>query len=648
MEEGNQEDGACSVLSERAGESRELKPIIIIASENTEELKIEDILFPIDVNKEFVIGRNMAAEIDIPHQSISRKHCVISHNDNKAQIRNMSSGGMYVNMKFMKEINESCRIHNGDEIVLTKYLPDLTLKYYENISYVSSEESEMLQRKRLKRKQIMDLEGRVNKSKRSKVNNKENRHSQNLSDEKVKLDDSFTKRMSFARQSYDSQILEITTNDSICFSAEEIEKKTKELEAQFLAQKEQIEAEYAVQLKELEAKVLEVQENNTVLKAENEILMFEASKNETQEAQMKKEIEKTTQENEELKAELKRAEELVKMAQEELEKENKDKHEILEQFKYMEEVKQEALKKCLEAENMKNELDAKYKSEIETLYQKQLGLEKKISEEKEQSDKNQESESIINQMQDELDSVRQLLTLHESERQVLESEVQSKVQDFAEVLEAEAQCTICSEIFVNSVTLLGCFHTFCQYCITEWKKQKTECPICRHKIKKDQEKRNFLVDNWIRSFIEKMPAQMKAAREDLIQIRARQASGSAVPTSSRASSIDSTVSSVILGSATVPSMSAMAIGPRISSVYVVRPPLSNRVSAAAAPGIRVRAPARRQARVSVANPVAAQAQRRIIPADHIVVNQEPIMIPDLQPRNVARDVANSILISDEE
>merc|ERR1719228_2737709 len=45
------------------------------------------------------------------------------------------------------------------------------------------------------------------------------------------------------------------------------------------------------------------------------------------------------------------------------------------------------------------------------------------------------------------------------------------------------QCPICMEIFVTA-TILNCGHTFCLYCITEWRNKKGKaCPMCRSKIK---------------------------------------------------------------------------------------------------------------------------------------------------------------------
>lgn len=53
--------------------------------------------------------------------------------------------------------------------------------------------------------------------------------------------------------------------------------------------------------------------------------------------------------------------------------------------------------------------------------------------------------------------------------------------DDLEYLEDELQCSICTEMFVQAVTL-SCSHSFCKYCITQWQNNQSFCPICRTKI----------------------------------------------------------------------------------------------------------------------------------------------------------------------
>jgi len=59
---------------------------------------------------------------------------------------------------------------------------------------------------------------------------------------------------------------------------------------------------------------------------------------------------------------------------------------------------------------------------------------------------------------------------------------QDMLDNFRELAETQLQCAVCSELFVEAVSV-NCGHTFCHYCITQWKKKKANCPVCRADIK---------------------------------------------------------------------------------------------------------------------------------------------------------------------
>jgi len=59
---------------------------------------------------------------------------------------------------------------------------------------------------------------------------------------------------------------------------------------------------------------------------------------------------------------------------------------------------------------------------------------------------------------------------------------QDMMDNFRELAETQLQCAVCSELFVEA-TSINCGHTFCHYCIHEWKKKKPNCPVCRTDIK---------------------------------------------------------------------------------------------------------------------------------------------------------------------
>merc|ERR1712183_1185440 len=59
---------------------------------------------------------------------------------------------------------------------------------------------------------------------------------------------------------------------------------------------------------------------------------------------------------------------------------------------------------------------------------------------------------------------------------------QDMMDNFRELAETQLQCAVCSELFVEA-TAINCGHTFCNYCIGEWKKKKANCPVCMTDIK---------------------------------------------------------------------------------------------------------------------------------------------------------------------
>lgn len=52
---------------------------------------------------------------------------------------------------------------------------------------------------------------------------------------------------------------------------------------------------------------------------------------------------------------------------------------------------------------------------------------------------------------------------------------------FKDQVEEELVCSICTELFIKTITL-GCSHSFCDYCLKHWIKSKMLCPICRKNI----------------------------------------------------------------------------------------------------------------------------------------------------------------------
>ncbi|KAF2897034.1 hypothetical protein ILUMI_09150 [Ignelater luminosus] len=99
--------------------------------------------------------------------------------------------------------------------------------------------------------------------------------------------------------------------------------------------------------------------------------------------------------------------------------------------------------------------------------------------------------------------------------------------DSLDYVEEELQCTICTEMFIQAVTL-SCSHSFCKHCITQWQRNQSCCPICRTKITMQFSTR--VLDNFIEKVLEKASDDVKEHRREIIA--QRQASSSTTSTSS--------------------------------------------------------------------------------------------------------------------
>ncbi|XP_057349701.1 E3 ubiquitin-protein ligase RNF8 isoform X2 [Manis pentadactyla] len=106
--------------------------------------------------------------------------------------------------------------------------------------------------------------------------------------------------------------------------------------------------------------------------------------------------------------------------------------------------------------------------------------------------------------------------LQEEEKEKVQSEKEEVLSHMNDVLENELQCIICSEYFIEAVTL-NCAHSFCSYCIKEWMKRKTECPICRKNIK--SKTHSLVLDNCINKMVDNLSSEVKERRIVLMKER---------------------------------------------------------------------------------------------------------------------------------
>ncbi|NXC95191.1 RNF8 ligase, partial [Certhia familiaris] len=128
------------------------------------------------------------------------------------------------------------------------------------------------------------------------------------------------------------------------------------------------------------------------------------------------------------------------------------------------------------------------------------------------------------------------------EKEKVRAQREEVLNQMNDVLENELQCTICSEHFIEAVTL-NCAHSFCSYCINEWTKRKVECPICRQEIK--SKTRSLVLDNCINRMVEKLDVEMKEHRLSLIRERKEKQNVMVKPATDNSNGVPSSTYSII-------------------------------------------------------------------------------------------------------
>ncbi|XP_005005467.1 E3 ubiquitin-protein ligase RNF8 isoform X3 [Cavia porcellus] len=118
-------------------------------------------------------------------------------------------------------------------------------------------------------------------------------------------------------------------------------------------------------------------------------------------------------------------------------------------------------------------------------------------------------ETIIQAKNKELEQTKE-------EKEKVQAQKEEVLSHMNDVLENELQCIICSEYFIEAVTL-NCAHSFCSYCISEWMKRKVECPICRKDIK--SKTHSLVLDNCIAKLVDNLSPEVKERRVVLTRER---------------------------------------------------------------------------------------------------------------------------------
>ncbi|XP_066095364.1 E3 ubiquitin-protein ligase RNF8 isoform X1 [Saccopteryx bilineata] len=118
-------------------------------------------------------------------------------------------------------------------------------------------------------------------------------------------------------------------------------------------------------------------------------------------------------------------------------------------------------------------------------------------------------EAIIRAKNKELEQTKE-------EKEKVQAQKEEVLSHMNDLLENELQCIICSEYFIEAVTL-NCAHSYCSYCINEWMKRKGECPICRKDIKSKTP--SLVLDNCVSKIVDTLSSEVKGRRIDLIKRR---------------------------------------------------------------------------------------------------------------------------------
>ncbi|XP_036438100.1 E3 ubiquitin-protein ligase rnf8 isoform X1 [Colossoma macropomum] len=164
--------------------------------------------------------------------------------------------------------------------------------------------------------------------------------------------------------------------------------------------------------------------------------------------------------------------------------------------------------------------------EIQQAQQNEDGLKKQLEEAL------KEQRKVIEELKHAREGFKEVLQAKDKELEVTKEEKEKAraqkeevVTQMTEVLENELQCIICSELFIEAVTL-NCAHSFCQHCIGDWRRRKDECPICRQAIL--SQTRSLVLDNCIDRMVENLSAEMKERRLALIRERKGQSKAPSV------------------------------------------------------------------------------------------------------------------------
>jgi len=400
--------------------------------------------------------------------------------------------------KQMKEMKEKIRLQDEEmEEVKRRAAEELARKLAEGEVQLRLKAEEEGESSRL----------RIEESLRAEIRQKEASHEEAM--ERVRRDfDAAKARLHAEKEQTTEELLARQLAEKEAELAEKLAAATRALEAEKAAMEKEIEAELVAKKEEEERKIKgEIEERRRVIREEQERMADQAEeKRRAMEIEMKNRQAEAEGEKAALEREMKSA-----FAAELKRKEEKIREE-LDGRKEKLERERKKIEESLQVE-MNKKLEEKDKTLREELI-KQRDLIAKEIQMRQAKEAQLETEIAVLQMSKED-------TETESKRNIL--------TNLEATMEEELQCAICTELFIEA-TALNCAHSFCQYCIKEWRKNKNECPVCRVRI--TTETRALVLDSYIDKMVQHLSEEMKERRNENVTFRESQKQGKAQPSTS--------------------------------------------------------------------------------------------------------------------
>lgn len=531
-------------------------------------VQAKDDLYPIIPFKSdrVVIGRSPESTFNIPDGLISRKHAVFSRSTtpDKWIVKNLSLNGVFVNSQLVPKEEEK-EVTVGDIIQFGRpanFVYRLGMK----IIGASRGGSTSQDSKRLKlgdcgsdsqeelTQEHASLEKRLQECDALKAR---------LQEEQDSMQSSIRQQREALEQKYkeDRDVLERKYSAGALaqqFVLEEKEALAQELENQVRALQTQLDKQQHTleeRLKKEEKERHKIsQEKEEVLKRLEEEKTKLEKKMQQERKDLQDQLKVTESYQEQLQKQVEEKESLIQAKEAEQLRANEEKQQLKDQLAKEKQALQEELENVRQALEEKNrnysdlhsELKVKEEEMLDRMMSLESGVQERVYAEVEKSsalarkqlddlikDKT-ELEEKLKQAQEhdkeELSNLQEALSTVEAQKLSLEQELaysalasdnarKEVVDTVADVLENELQCPICNELFISAM-MLGCGHTFCKYCIGQWKKNKKECPNCRGHI--TSETRSLVIDNFIDKIVPTLSEELQKRRSEIVAERARE------------------------------------------------------------------------------------------------------------------------------